>query len=223
MKKKIVALDLETIADPAMMEILPAVKPAGNLKDPDKIAADIENKMLKQITEMGLSPLMNMICCAGWAWENEEGEIQAKTLSIEAAEADQERELLLKFWDALAQFDHFVTFNGRLFDLRCMHLHGIGHGIRPSINIDKGRYNRPGENHTDLRPILAGEDRFASGKLDFFCKKFLGDQKTEGIDGAQIQSYFDMSLYNDIAEYCRKDCELTLRLFQKVETAGLIE
>jgi predicted PolB exonuclease-like 3'-5' exonuclease len=223
MQKKIVAFDLETIADPAMIDILPEVKPAGNLKDPAKIEADIEAKKMKQIADMGLSPAMNMICCAGWAWLDDDGNIQTDSLSITEASADQEKNLLLKFWDALGQFDHFVSYNGRHFDLRCMLLHGIGYGIRPSVNIDKGRYNRTGSNHTDLRPILAGEDKFASGKLDFFCRKFLGDQKTDGIDGAQVQSFFDMGLTSDVEEYCKKDCELTLRLFQKVETAGLIE
>jgi predicted PolB exonuclease-like 3'-5' exonuclease len=164
-----------------------------------------------------------MICCAGWAWKDEAGDIKTGSLSIFEATASAEKKLLLDFWEVLAGFEHFVTFNGRSFDLRCMHLHGISHGIRPSVNIDKGRYNRTGSNHTDLRSILAGEDQFASGKLDFFCKKYLGDHKTEGIDGAQVQSFFDMGLHDDISEYCMKDVELTLRLFEKVEAAGLLE
>lgn len=216
--KKIVAIDLETIADPAMMLILPEVKAAGNLKDPAKIAADIEEKKIKQIASMGLSPALNMICCAGWA--DQDG---AHSISIEEATAAAEKDLLLKYWEALAKYDHFVTYNGRSFDLRCLLLHGIGHGIWPAVAIDHGRYNRAGSNHTDLRQILAGEDQFASGKLDFFCKKFLGDHKTEGIDGAQVQSFFDMGLFDDISEYCKQDVSLTLRLFHKVEAAGLLE
>jgi len=216
MKKKVVAFDLETIADRAMMDILPEVKPNGTLKDPVKVAADIENKKKKQIAEMGLSPAMNMICCAGWCDENGPG-----SLSLEKDDYATEKKLLVDFWEILSGYDHFVTFNGRSFDLRCMHLHGITHGIRPAVNIDKGKYNNG--NHTDLRLILAGTDQFASGKLDFFCKKYLGDHKTEGIDGEQVQSFFDMDLHEDIAEYCRKDCELTYRLYQKVEIAGLLE
>lgn len=218
-KLKIVAFDLETIADPAMISILPEVKAAGNLRDPAKIEADIKAKREQQIADMGLSPLMNMICCAGWCDENG----PAGSISIHDATPEAEKELLLNFWEILARYDHFVTFNGRSFDLRCLHLHGISYGIRPSVNIDKGRYNRVGSNHTDLRQILAGEDRFASGKLDFFCKKYLGDHKTEGIDGAKVQSFFDVGLTDEIAQYCEKDCELTMRLFRKIEVAGLLE
>lgn len=215
-KKKILALDLETISDPTMLDILPEITAKASLKDPEKIEADLEAKKVKQIADMGLDPMMNLICCAGWCDENGTG-----SLSITEATHEAEKKLLIDFWEVLSEYDHFVTFNGRSFDLRAMHLHGITHGIRPAINIDKGRYNRG--NHTDLRQILAGSDMFAKGKLDFFCKKYLGDHKTEGIDGAQVQSFFEMGLHEDIAEYCEKDCNLTYRLYKKVEIAGLLE
>ncbi len=213
---KAIAFDLETIADRTMMGILPEIKPSGRLTDPAKIAADIEEKKKKQIADMGLDPMMNMICCAGWCSERGSG-----CLSIETDTHEAEKKLLIDFWDLLSEYDYFITFNGRSFDLRCMLLHGITHGIRPSVNIDKGRYNKG--NHSDLRLILAGDNQFAKGKLDFFAQKYLGDQKTKGIDGEMVQSYFDMGLHEDIAEYCRKDAELTYQLYQKVEAAGLLE
>ena len=213
---KAIAFDLETIADRTMMGILPEIKPSGRLSDPTKIAADIEEKKKKQIAYMGLDPMMNMICCSGWCSERGSG-----YLSIETDTHEAEKKLLIDFWDLLSEYDYFITFNGRSFDLRCMLLHGITHGIRPSVNIDKGRYNKG--NHLDLRLILAGDNQFAKGKLDFFAQKYLGDQKTKGIDGEMVQSYFDMGLHEDIAEYCRKDAELTYQLYQKVEAAGLLE
>jgi len=165
---------------------------------------------------MGLDPMMNMICCAGWCSERGSG-----CLSIETDTHEAEKKLLIDFWDLLSEYDYFITFNGRSSDLRCMLLHGITHGIRPSVNIDKGRYNKG--NHSDLRLILAGDNQFAKGKLDFFAQKYFGDQKIKGIDGEMVQSYFDMGLHEDIAEYCRKDAELTYQLYQKVDAAGLLE
>lgn len=213
---KAIAFDLETIADRTMMCILPEIKPSGRLSDPTKIAADIEEKKKKQIADMGLDPMTNMICCVGWCSESGSG-----CLSIETDTHEAEKKLLIDCWDLLSEYDYFITFNGRSFDLRCMLLHGITHGIRPSVNIDKGRYNKG--NHSDLRLILAGDNQFAKGKLDFFAQKYLGDKKTKGIDGEMVQSYFDMGLHGDIAEYCRKDAELTYQLYQKVEAAGLLE
>jgi len=213
---RVVAFDLETIADKTMISIMPEVKASGTLKDPVKIAADIKQKTDMQIKTMGLSPMLNMICCAGWCDESGAGAIL-----LEEDSPAGEKALLEAFWEVLSKYDHFVTFNGRPFDLPTMLLHGITHGIRPSVNIDKGRYNKG--NHTDLRQILAGDDKFAPGKLDFFAKKFLGDQKTEGIDGAMVQDYWDMGLHDDITVYCQRDCFLTHRLFLKCEIAGLIE
>jgi len=214
--KKIVAFDLETIADKAMLGLLPEVKASGTLKDPAKIAADIQDKKMKQVKEMGLSPMTNMICCAGWC----DGENAGAVLLREESLAG-EKALLEEYWEILSKYDHFVSFNGRSFDLPTMLIHGITHGIRPSVAIDRGRYNKG--NHTDLRQILAGEDKFAPGKLDFFARKFLGEQKTEGIDGAMINDYWDLGLHDDIADYCIQDCVLTHKLFLMCEIAGLTE
>lgn len=217
--KKIIAIDLETIANPAVLDFLPEVKPSGTLKDPKKIAADIAKKQAKQITDMGMSPLTNIICCTGW-WDSDGN---SGAIMLDEATDEAEKDLLLESWALFEKYGHFVTFNGRSFDLRCLLLHGVGHGIRPSVNIDKGRYNRVGSNHTDLRGILAGEDKFAPGKLDFFAKKFLGDHKTEGIDGGLVQGYYDLELFDEIKEYCIKDTEITYRLFEMVKIAGLLE
>jgi len=210
---KTIAFDIETIADPAMIQFLPEVSPDSRLKDAGKVEADIAAKKKKQISEMGLDPMTSIICCIGWATEEEAGSFMLI--------GNDEKELLLAWWEHAKDFEKFISFNGRSFDLRHILLHGMAHGIRPSVNIDKGRYNKG--NHIDLRQILAGEDKFAHGKLDFFAQKFLGKKKTEGIDGSMVQSFWDMALYDDIANYCQDDCRLTYDLFKMAETAGLLE
>lgn len=215
-RKKVCALDLETIANKAMIPLLPDVNAAKNLKDPKKIEADIATKKQAQINKMGLDPLFNMICCAGWCAADGSGSIM-----LEEESATGEKELLLKMWDLLARYDYFVTFNGRQFDMRCIYLHGITHGIRPPVIIDHGRYNRG--NHCDLRLVLSGSNQYAPGKLDTYLKIFLQTGKKEGIDGAMVQDYWDMGLYSDISEYCTNDGEQTYKLFRKVEVSGLLE
>lgn len=218
-RKKVVALDLETIADKTIIPLLPEIKANSRLKDPKKIKADIAAKKEKQLADMGLNPLHNLICSAAWCDENGPG-----VLTMTANPKDehqQEKDLLESLWDVLAKYDLFVTFNGREFDIRCIYLHGITHGIRPPIKIDNGRYNRG--NHTDLRQTLSGFSPFAPGKLDFYLQKFLGYGKMKGIDGAMVQSYFDMGLIEDIADYNQDDAQKTYELYLAVERAGLIE
>ncbi len=213
-KRKVVAFDLETIADKSVIPILPEIKPKANLKDQVKIDADIEEKKKKQIKDLGLNPMMNIICCAGWHGEDDHGHIMLE-------DEYSEKQLLEAFWDVLGRYDHFVTYNGRAFDMRCLLLHGMQYGIRPSVNIDKYKYNRG--NHTDLRLVLAGDEPFAKGKLDFFAKKYLGTGKTEGIDGELVQAYWEFGQYEDIGKYCEQDCELTFDLFEMAQTAGMLE
>lgn len=214
---KVISFDIETIANRALIPMLHEVKANAVLKDQSKILTDIETKKKKQVEEMGLSPLFNMICCAGWA--DYKGDTGAFMLEAETPEA--EKDLLIKLWEKLSGYDHFVGFNSRSFDLRCMLLHGMAYSLRPGVNIDKGKYNRG--NHTDLRIVLAGEDRFAPGKLDSFAKRFLGESKTAGIDGAMVQDYWDMGLHGDIMVYCMDDCKLTMGLFGLAHAAGLLE
>ncbi len=253
---KVLAVDLETIANRALISILPEIKSkikksdqykdeisnlidqadryaiAGKstkaietkifkLEDAMKNSAsainfDISKQKKDQIKKMGLDPMLNMICCAGYCSDDGPGSIM---LADETAES--ESRLIEKFWVVASQYDHFVTFNGRPFDFRCLHLHGTKHNIMPSINIDKGKYNRG--NHTDLRQVFYGSDTFAKGKLEFIAQHFLGRGKTEGIDGAMVQDYWDIGLHDDIEKYCEEDCQITYDLYKVAEAGGLLE
>jgi len=217
-KKKVAALDLETVADPACLEFLPEVKPKANLKDPVKIEKDLAEKRKKQISDMGMKPAMNLICCASVC--DSKG---PKSVSLSEATKSEEKILLETFWNMLKDYDTIITFNGRSFDLMCMYLHGIEHGIRPPINIDYGGYNRAGSNHIDLRLVFSGGDKMAHGKMDFFARKYLGHGKTEGIDGAMVQSYFDMGLHDEIAQYCEEDTRITYDLYLKCLKSGILD
>lgn len=214
--QKVLALDLETIRDEAKIPLLPDVKVNKSLRDPVKIAADISQKKANQVEGMSLNPLFNLICSAAWCDKNGAG-----VMAIQEGTQAEEKILIEAFWDILSKYDHFVTFNGRSFDMRCLYLHGAMHGIRPPIKIDNGRYNRG--NHTDLRLVLSGSDQYAPGKLDTYLQLILGYGKMEGIDGAMVQEYFDMGLIGDIAGYNEDDAKKTFQLYQAVERAGMLE
>ena len=212
--KKIMTFDLETIPNEALIDCLPPVKPDSRIKDPEKIEADIAEKTKKQLEAISLNPLFNIICSASWT--DQDGNTDGILLESE----DKEKDLLLNFWEVAAGYDHFVTFNGRPFDVRCLLLHGVRLGVRPSVDIDNGRYNRM--NHTDLRQVFAGEEKFTKGDLNTFCKIFLGKQKMEGIDGAMISEYWNIGAHEMILDYNKDDSILTHELFMKALNYGLV-
>jgi len=214
--KKIIAFDIETIADRSVIPFLPEVKPNGKLKDPAKIEADIADKKAKQLADMGLSPLTNMICCLSWY----DSEGKSGNIVLESESPEHEKDCLLSIWEDLSGGNIFVTFNGRSFDLPTLRSHSLKHKIKIPVDIDAGRYNRG--NHIDMRQILAGDDKFAPGKLDFFAQRFLGVGKTEGIAGKDIQDWWDVGLKEDIAAYCDNDAKITYQLFNLACDCGLI-
>ncbi len=212
---KTLIIDLETIPDLTLVDILPEPKADTRLKDPEKIAANIAMKAEKQKKEMGLDPLTNIICCAGFA------DLDGNTNHIILESEESEKKLLNNFWDICSDYDHFVSFNGRQFDMRCLYIHSMRHNISPSIAINSSKYNRG--NHTDLRPVLSGEGAFAKGKLDTYAKLFLDRGKTVGINGEDVWEYWLMGDKEFIGQYCEEDCEITRDLYLMAQKSGLIE
>lgn len=204
---KTVAFDLETIANPAMIDHLPPIEPNPRLKDPQKIKDDIAEKKFKQLESMALDKLTNLICCASFR-DFETGE----TTSFWLDDAMDEKKLLEDVWRFLWPYKRFVSFNGRAFDIPNLLAHSCKHRVSPSVNISTRRYTS--ENHYDLRMILSDWDTHARGNFDFYCKYFLGEGKPEKIDGSMVQHYWDCGLIQDIVKYCEDDVEKLHRLYE---------
>jgi predicted PolB exonuclease-like 3'-5' exonuclease len=212
-RRKACVFDIETIADPEMAKLLPAVKAAGNLKDPEKIKIDIKEKEKKRRNEMGLHPLQNMVCCMA-IHDLERGKSQAITMVGDTGRA--EKLVLEKAWEALSNYDFFVSFNGIEFDVRVLNLNSLKRRVRPGVIIDTRKYQVV--NHMDLRAYLGNWEKFAHGTLDYYMKIFFGDGegKPDDIDGSLVQHYWDMELHDEISAYAITDVENTARLWNLV-------
>ena len=208
MKK--VAFDLETIANPAMIENLPPIVPNPKLKDPEKIKVDIEEKKLKQLEDMGANKFLNIICCASFK-DMENGDI----VSVYLDEAMDEKVLLIRVWDYLHQYQRFITFNGMEFDVPVLMAHSAIHRVLPTVDISTRKYVKA--NHADLRMLLGNWDKYAKGTFDFFCRLFLGEGKPSGIDGSMVQHYWDCGLIEKIVAYCEDDVEKLARLYEALK------
>ena len=208
---KTVAFDLETVANPRMIEFLPPIEPNARLKDPEKIKADIEEKKLKQIEDMGVDKWFNMICAASFK-DMDTGKTVSFALDPEAAD---EKGMLKEVWDYLHRFQKFITFNGTEFDVPVLIAHSAIHRVQPTVDINAKRYG--GGNHLDLRMILNGWDKYAKGNFDFFCKLFLKVGKPLDIDGAMVQHYWDCGMIAEIVAYCEDDVERLSKLYARLE------
>jgi len=203
-----IIMDIETIANPAILPFLPPVEAKGTLKDPEKIAADIAEKKQKQIETLGLDKTTSLICCVT-TLDVDEGEPQSIMLNPDTLD---EKALLEKFWEVVHPYERYVTFNGNSFDIPVLTFRSMINRVQPSVQISTQKYRIT--NHIDVRAILGNWDTYAKGTLDFYSKIILGESKADDVDGSFIQSLWDCACFEEIAEYNRKEC-LSLREIYK--------
>ena len=129
---------------------------------------------------------------------------------------DTESAFLGDFWNAIARFHRFISFNGRCFDGPILMLRSAALGIPVSKNLAGYRFSvRP---HTDLLDVISFFGASRKWNLDFACKAFgIESPKEHGMDGFSVGPYYRAGRMREIAEYCRRDVEATARLYQKLE------
>lgn len=196
------AVDIETIPDLAMIDFLPEVSASKTLKDPVKIAADIEEKQKKQRENMGLDSIFAKIICIG---------IYSPEKSF--ALMGEEKDIIQDFWDIVGQHSQIVTFNGKNFDIDVILKRGIRYGIGnfavDRLLRDKYKSGRLVDIMSDF--CVPGEYR----SLNTLSKIFLGKEKKE-IDFKLFPELLETEEgRKKIADYCLYDAQLTYELAEK--------
>ena len=198
----ILAIDIETMPNPEMIEFLPEVKAAGNLKDPDKIAADIEAKQAEQIEKMALSPLYGKIACIGYYGEDYKEVMLADETSM--------------IQTVLTRCEDFpiFTWNGKGFDFEFIIKRGVILGLCSLLDLEKFTDKYKAVNHIDLMEKWCGYGKFA--KLDDIAKAVLGVGKEEGFNVKEIPKLMETATGQElIKRYCLTDCQRTYELARK--------
>ncbi|MFN4769164.1 MAG: ribonuclease H-like domain-containing protein [Candidatus Kapaibacterium sp.] len=203
-----------------------------------------EDKERKR-SEMALAPFTGMIVCVGFIHlrRNEQGVfdvVKKVCLMRDADNAEEivkedtadivvvrtsEARMLQHFWTYLQQQQeqsrlHFVTFNGRGFDMPFLMLRSAALRVRPSVNLMSGTRFNYRDNHTDLLDELtffAPQQNGATRRfnLDFYTKTFgISSPKSEGVDGSKVAKMYEAREYVAIAEYCMRDIEATWELYR---------
>lgn len=126
-------------------------------------------------------------------------------------ETGTEKEILIKFWDVIRNFDQLITFNGRGFDCPFILIRSALYRIKPKKELMPSRYN---DSHIDLLDQLtfygALRRKFS---LDMWCRAFgIKSPKESGISGDEVKELFKAGRYLDIAKYCVGDLRATKEL-----------
>jgi len=170
-------------------------------------------------SQLGLSPTTGRIVCIAFQ-DVQEGRSAAYVLGDPARSSEPiyycrtEREILEEFYRILAEFRRYVTYNGKNFDVPFILARSAILEVVPGPFPVTKRYST--SPHLDLCELLSSFGSLRYESLDGWCQAFGIRSPKSGIDGSQVQTYFEAGRLQEIAEYCLQDVRATAELFERV-------
>lgn len=185
---------------------------------------------LKDLKEgLGFSPLTGEIVAIGVLdYEKNKGAVYFQTPGKNMQESEEngikfkqmtEKEMLENFWNGAKNYQEFISFNGRSFDVPFLMIRSAVHKIRPSKDLMSNRYlssQKFDSKHIDLLDQLTfyGAVR-KKGNLHLWSRVFgIESPKTHGITGNDIGRLFKEKKFLDIAKYNVGDLIATKQLYE---------
>ncbi len=185
-----------------------------------------DEERIEAIQKLALTPLTGHIIAIGmlnpdshhgkvWFAPEAQESFSSDDGTIEFVSAS-EKDMLEQFWQAVAHFEQFITFNGRSFDCPYIMLRSAVLGVQPTRNLIPYRYSHV--EHCDLLEQLTFYNCMRKFNLDFYCKSFgIKSPKSEGITGLDLGPLYEAGRFREIAEYCIGDVKATAELFFRWE------
>ena len=222
--------DIETSALP--LEVFDEAQREYLFRDAQKIpAAEVSAARREEIhRQFSLWPFTaRVVCIAMLNADTARGQVlfTAEDFAADRAEAGpvefvpcmDEPEMLAAFWDVARHYDSIVTFNGRGFDVPFLYLRSALLNV-PITRKDWLGYRFAIEPHCDLAEqftfygVSGREGAARRFNLDFYCKAFgLESPKSQGVTGLDVNDLLAAGKDREIAEYCLRDVEATVRLY----------
>lgn len=178
---------------------------------------------------LGFSPLTGQIVAIGVLdYEKDKGAVyfQAPNEKVEETEeagvkfkAMTEKEMLESFWNGAKNYQEFVSFNGRVFDVPFLMIRSAICEVKPTKDLMSNRYlgsQKFDSKHIDLLDQLTfyGAVR-RKGNLHLWSRAFgIESPKAQGVTGEDIGSLFKEKKFIDIAKYNVGDLKATKLLYE---------
>src|SRR3989338_5191633 len=188
-----------------------------------------QERILSEVKDgLGFSPLTGRIVAIG-VLDDEKGKGAVYFDTKKGANSEREengmklkpmteKEMLEHFWRGVAEYETFVSFNGRGFDVPFLMVRSAVHGIRPSKDLMSNRYLESQDHdarHIDLLDQLSfyGAVR-RKGNLHLWCRAFdIESPKVSGVTGDDVKRLYDEGRFLDIARYNAGDLVATRALY----------
>ncbi len=194
--------DIETVPAPKTLE--PKLRELYTLKQQKAKATGTKPQSFKAfVANTSFDGAFGRICCLAYAVDD----------SPVGVLAGGEREILEKFWAQATPGTRFVGHNIFDFDLPFVLKRSRILGVRPSVMPSMARYR----SHPvyDTMHEWTGWGRHGTS-LHALSVAFGLPTSKDDIDGSQVAGYYADGRLPEIAEYCKKDVELTRQVYKKL-------
>ncbi len=200
-------LDIETVGNEAAVKLIDDPKPAKNLVDPVKIAADIAAKKQDIIDHAPLDNDYGKIAAIGYAI-GRSGEIVTNLVS----KKNTEKSMLQDFWMQYAiVHGRSAGYNIISFDLPFILKRSFDLGVRPSMLPNLAKYRT--DPTTDLFMLLCNWNYMQGHKFKWILKRYGIKYEAEGMDGSMVK---DMTP-EELRVYLHADVAATRELYYRME------
>jgi predicted PolB exonuclease-like 3'-5' exonuclease len=203
----IIIWDLETVPD------LRGYARANNLNDKslDEVRAAMGDEFPKLIYH-------SIICIGALVASRTANGYEVQAVGAPHVGQRTEKELIESFVCKIAQVSpQMVTFNGSGFDLPVLRYRAMIHGVFAPGMHNRAYYHRYTDDCVDLCDVLSSFSYGAKVKLDELSRIMGLPGKPDGLDGSQVEAYFNAGRIQEIADYCKSDVINTYRLWLRHE------
>ena len=207
--RRFVTLDLETVADEALVS---AVDGEPSRPYPEQLRRVLAERRARTGGRSDFLPLpyhRPVAACALDAVE-EAGVVHVVDVASWTDRRGDEPGFLAATWDRLSGAS-LVTFHGKGFDLPVLELRSLKAGV-PVPGWFPGRPAGGVAEHLDVKALLTGDGAAVAAPLDLYAK-LVGLPGKEDVAGEDVQSLYSAGAHDRIAAYCMTDVVQTWLLF----------
>jgi 3'-5' exonuclease len=207
MTSNIMVWDIETIPD------LEGYARANDLigKSPEEIRAAMGDDFPKLIYH-------SIICIGALVASRTANGYEVQVVGAPHIGQRTEKELIESFVNKIAQLSpQFVTFSGGSFDLPVLRYRAMVHEVFAPGMHNRAYFHRYTDDNVDLCDVLSSFGYGARVKLDELSRIMGLPGKPGGMDGSQVEAYFNAGRIQEISDYCKSDVINTYRLWLRHE------
>ncbi|MDD4996106.1 MAG: ribonuclease H-like domain-containing protein [Patescibacteria group bacterium] len=188
---------------------------------------------LKELKDgLGFSPLTGEIVAIGVLdYEKDKGVVYYQSPETNEKELEEnnirfcplpEKKMLENFWQGANEYQEFISFNGRSFDVPFLMIRSAIHGVKPTKDLMSNRYLNSQKfeaKHIDLLDQLSFYGAVKrKGNLHLWSRAFgITSPKAQGVTGDDVGKLFKEKRFLDIARYNVGDLRATGALYEKWE------